>query len=289
MKTIAEKALPLRVLSESAINDVVKTGHPGNIHPWWSRSPIYSSAALLYSTLVDSDDGLIAEIANGDFKNARQALAQNQYPKIVDCFSGFGGLTNAAQQLGLKTVSSDLNSVAVILTKAIAEIPEQFANISPVHPGAQIGTISGSRALAEDVEYYGKLLEKRTAEMLNKHYKSIDGINPVSFIWSRTVKCPNPLCKCETPLASTFVLNKGKNREFWAEPIQQNGELVFHVHKGKCPEDKESNKISQNGAVFKCAFCGETITDEYVKSMGNTASIGNALMAVCLEQEGSKT
>ncbi len=74
MKKLIEKALPLRVLSESAINDIVKAGHPGNMHLWWNRSPIHSSAALLYAALAEEDNGIIAESAEGNIERAKQAL-----------------------------------------------------------------------------------------------------------------------------------------------------------------------------------------------------------------------
>ncbi len=288
MKKLIEKALPLNVLSKSAISDTVKAGHPGNIHTWWDRSPINSSAALLYSSLVEEDNGIIEKVATGNTELAKQILQGKDYPVIVDCFSGFGGLTNAAQKMGLKIFSSDINTLAVVLTKAIAEIPGRFGSVNSVHKGGQLGIKTGTQAIAEDVCFYGEELLKLATTKLGDLYSLIDGNNPLSFIWSRTVECPNPLCKCETPLASSFVLNKTSNNEYWAEPVSLNGKLKFNVHKGICPKDKESNKISNNGAVFRCPFCGETITEEYIKSEGNKGSLGQSLMAVCIEQNGSK-
>ena len=55
MKKLIETALPLRVLSQSAMSDKVRKGHPGNMHLWWNRSPIDSSAALLKAAVTDAD------------------------------------------------------------------------------------------------------------------------------------------------------------------------------------------------------------------------------------------
>ena len=45
---------------------------------------------------------------------------------IYDPFCGGGSIPLAAQQLGLRAVASDLNPVAVLLNKAMIELPHPF-------------------------------------------------------------------------------------------------------------------------------------------------------------------
>lgn len=57
MKKIIETVLPLREINASAIVDRAKKGHPGNMHLWWNRSPIDSSAALLKAAIENYPKG----------------------------------------------------------------------------------------------------------------------------------------------------------------------------------------------------------------------------------------
>ena len=87
---------------------------------------------------------------------------------IYDPFAGGGSIPLEAQRLGLKAVASDLNPVAVLLNKALIEIPPKFRNRPPVNPEAdRIGmTVGkgkkkqrlpwrGASGLANDIRYYG--------------------------------------------------------------------------------------------------------------------------------------
>ena len=53
---------------------------------------------------------------------------------IYDPFCGGGSIPLEAQRLGLRTVGSDLNPVAVLITKALIELPPRFANRPPGEP-----------------------------------------------------------------------------------------------------------------------------------------------------------
>lgn len=82
-------------------------------------------------------------------------------PPIVDPFCGGGSIPLEAQRLGLEAHASDLNPVAVLITKALIEIPPRFANRPPVHPTddtylAGTQTWTGAQGLAEDVRWYGQ-------------------------------------------------------------------------------------------------------------------------------------
>lgn len=123
MKKIIETALPLRVLSQSTISDKARKGHPGNMHLWWNRSPIDSSTALLIAAMMDSNTeefrAKINQLKNIAVGETPLPIKMNHLPAVCDPFSGFGGLTIAAQKAGLDVYASDLNAVATLLTKAV--------------------------------------------------------------------------------------------------------------------------------------------------------------------------
>lgn len=258
------------------------------MHLWWNRSPIAASTALLYAALTDTAEdapahtaqqALLTGLAHGDtacLAQAQEQFANQDMPRVVDNFSGFGGLALAAEQLGLQTEASDLNSVAALLTKAAAEIPARVAHIPPVSRGAAFD----QPALAEDIRYYGNWM-LRQAEIVGANlYPKVNGSKPFAWLWVRTVECPNPACKCKMPLASSFVLSKRPGNAYWAELVQNGDEFAFRIHKGICPEGKATNKVGSAGAKFQCPACGDLATDDYVKKAGQQHRLGMQLMAV---------
>ena len=84
-------------------------------------------------------------------------------------------------------------------------------------------------------------------------------------------------------MAPSFVLSKAKGNEFWAEPVVDGKKVRFQIHRGVCPEDKETNKFSGIGAKFRCPACGEITKDSEVKKAGTEGEIGLQLMAVCAQ------
>ena len=55
-------------------------------------------------------------------------------PPVYDPFAGGGSIPLEAQRLGLEAHASDLNPVAVLINKALIEIPPKFAGMPPVNP-----------------------------------------------------------------------------------------------------------------------------------------------------------
>ena len=58
----------------------------------------------------------------------------NKLPAFHDPFAGGGAIPLEAQRLGLESYASDLNPVAVMINKAMIEIPPKFAGRAPVGP-----------------------------------------------------------------------------------------------------------------------------------------------------------
>lgn len=274
MKKLIETALPLKEIRNANVGEKVgSNGYSGNLHTWWGRTPIASTAVVLKAAMIDCDE-------NQDGALSQSAADRNGKITVFDPFAGFGGIPLAAQRIGQTVISNDLNPVAVMLNKAATEIPARFAGAKPVNGTSKSMIYTGAQGLAEDVQFYADWLLNEGLKRLEGLYPQEQGADVLAWLWARTVKCPNPACGCTIPLSTTFVLNTKKGQEAWVEPIVQNGEVQFKVHNGICPEGKETNKFSSYGAKFRCPACGEVTTDEYVKKMGTSHQIGNQMMAM---------
>lgn len=244
-----------------------------------------------------SDDENVIEAA----KKEIQKNTKGETLTLLDPFSGGGAIPFEAQRLGLKVIAHDLNPIAVMINKSMTEIPVAFSNMAPVNPSERVLFGSNERlwenchGLASDIKYYGEWIRNKAEEKIGKNYPLVKlpsqmggGYSKaIAWLWVRTVKCPNPACGVTIPLASKYVLASKKGREVWAEPIVTKEGMNFIVHYGKCPKEKESDKLGRN-AVFKCPCCGEVTTDAYVKKMGMEHKIGKKLMAVVAENKGGR-
>ena len=216
----------------------------------------------------------------------------NNPPALLDPFAGGGAIPLEAQRLGLEAHAHDLNPVAGMINKAMIEIPPRFAGQPPINPDSRAkldaaGGWQGAQGLAADVQYYGEWMKREAFRRIGHLYPKVKvphelgggEATVIAWIWARTVKCPNPACGCEMPMASTFVLSKKKGKEAWVKPIPEGNKIRFEVQSGKCPKEYESFKIGRS-ALFKCPCCGEVTTDAYVKQHGKAHELGCQLMAV---------
>lgn len=217
-------------------------------------------------------------------------------PPLLDPFAGGGAIPLEAQRLGLEAHAHDLNPVAVMINKAMIEIPPKFAGQPPVNPEAQRNKLteddwSGTRGLAEDVRYYGEWMRAKAFERIGHLYpkvKDADGVEHtvIAWLWTRTVKCPNPACGCEMPLASSFELSKKKGKEAYVQPIIEGKNIRYEVRKGKgAPEPPKMGR----GAKFRCLCCGEMTTPEYIKAEATAERMGADLMGVVAEGVNERT
>ena len=324
-KKLIEVALPLeKINAESAREKSIRHGHPSTLHLWWARRPLATARAVIWSTLVDDpsshpeqfpteeeqgkerqrlfkilEDLVVWENSNNqDVLNAARAeilkSTNNNPPELLDPFAGGGAIPLEAQRLGLKAHAHDLNPVAVMLNKAMIEIPSRFANMPPVNPDDRISTQKDiwvrADGLAADIKYYGKWMKQEAFKKIGSLYpkvrvpESLGGgyATVIAWIWARTAKCPNPTCQCNMPLASSFVLSKKRGNSAWVKPIVEGDRVRFEVKRGKCPKEYESFKMGRN-AIFKCPKCGAITTDDYVKNLGRNHLLGSQLMAVVAE------
>lgn len=323
-KKLIEVALPLEAINTAAAHEKMPGigAHPRGLHLWWARRPFVAARAVIWSSLVDDPSahpelypteeaqnaerqrlfGILEKLVKWENSNDPEVLAaakaeilrstNNNPPALLDPFAGGGAIPLEAQRLGLEAHAHDLNPVAVMINKAMIEIPPRFAGQTPVNSDSRTlldgaAGWQGAQGLAADVQYYGEWMKREAFRRIGHLYPKVKvphalgggEATVIAWIWARTVKCPNPACGCEMPLASTFVLSKKKGKEAWVKPITEGNNVHFEVQYGKCPKEYESFKVGRS-AVFKCPCCGEITTDAYVKQHGKAHEMGSQLMAV---------
>ena len=152
-----------------------------------------------------------------------------ELPAVYDPFSGGGSIPLEAQRLGLPAYGSDLNPVAVMIGKAMIEIPPKFKDKEPIHPGVKDRQFyRNAEGLAEDVKYYGEWMREKAWERIGLLYPQVDlpkehggGKGTViAWIWARTVPSPDPaFSDVQVPIASSFLLSAKAGKEVRVEPI----------------------------------------------------------------------
>jgi adenine-specific DNA methylase/very-short-patch-repair endonuclease len=168
----------------------------------------------------------------GELTPAQVREALEKYaPPVLDPFCGGGSIPLEAQRLGLKAYASDLNPVAVLITKALIEIPPKFAGLPPVHPRKDKELFAsewkGAAGLAEDVRYYGQWMRDEAEKRIGHLYpKGPNGETVIAWLWARTVKCPNPACGATMPLARSFALSTKRGKETWVEPVIEEADSL---------------------------------------------------------------
>ncbi|MBK3798688.1 DUF1156 domain-containing protein [Azospirillum brasilense] len=248
---------------------------------------------------------------NADHPRARELFDRHVLPGFHDPFAGGGALPLEAQRLGLESYATDLNPVAVLINKAMIEIPPKFAGLPPVNPRsreelARGGTWNGKGAqgLAEDVRHYGQWMRDEAEKRIGHLYPKIEitaevaaerpdlarmvgrRLTVIAWLWARTVKSPNPAFRdVDVPLASTFILSTKTGKDAFVEPVIESGGYRFAVKVGK-PRDAEAAKNGTKlgrGANFQCVMSGSPITPDYIKGEGQAGRMGARLMAIVAE------
>lgn len=321
-KKLIEVALPLEAINaESAREKSIRHGHPSTLHLWWARRPLATARAVIWSSLVDDPSShpekfpteeaqrqererlfdILTRLVKWENSNDEEILAEAKAeilkstdgnpPALLDPFAGGGAIPLEAQRLGLEAHAHDLNPVAVMINKAMIEIPPKFAGMRPVNPNAgRQGSANagwkGAAGLAEDVRYYGEWMKQEAYKRIGHLYPKVKvpkeqgggEATVIAWIWARTVKCPNPACGCEMPLVRSFVLSKKKGKEAYIKPNFIDGKFEYEVKNGKI---KEEGTVVRTGA--HCLACGTSVSLEYVREEGQAQRIGAQMMAVVAE------
>lgn len=328
-KKLIEVAIPLEAINrEAAREKSIRHGHPSTLHLWWARRPLAACRAVLFASIVDDPSShpdkfpseaaqemerkrlfrIIEDLVKWKNSNNEKVLklardeimksTNGNPPPVLDPFCGGGSIPLEAQRLGLEAHGSDLNPVAVLITKALIEIPPKFSEKPPVNPDYRKAKkkepVSGAQGLASDVAYYGAWMRQEAEKRIGKYYPKINlpkdagggEASVIAWIWARTVRCPNPACGCEMPLARSFALSTKAGKEAWVEPIIHSGkppriEFTVKTGKGKPPSPPKIGR----GAKFKCIACQQATDDSYIKESGLKGKMNSVLLAIVAESK----
>jgi len=263
----------------------------------WAEHRIKQERERLFSliTRMVNWDNLGDEALFEEVRAEIQKSTGGSPPPILDPFAGGGTIPLEAQRLGLEAHAADLNPVAVLINKALIEIPPQFAGCAPVYPEAATARTDWPKAsgLAEDVRRYGEWMRDEAQKRIGRHYPKAEvsglGETPViAWIWARTVSCPNPACGIEMPLVRSWWLGKRKGKEAYIVPLVTGGRVEYSI--GHDPElsptKSDDGTVGRTGAT--CISCGTAVPLEYIREAGRRGDMGAELMAVVAEGSRSR-
>ncbi|MBA2283086.1 MAG: DUF1156 domain-containing protein [Acidimicrobiia bacterium] len=319
-RKLIEVALPLDIINaQSAREKSIRHGHPSTLHLWWARRPLAACRAVLFAQLVDdpssdpdhfpteeaqdaerqrlfrilerlvpwealTDEAVLAE-ANAEIRRS----CGDELPTVLDPFAGGGSIPLEAQRLGLSAVANDLNPVAVLINKALIEIPPVFGGRPPIHPDAERRTRwAGAEGLAEDVRRYGQWMSDEAETRIGANYPSATtpggASTVIAWIWARTATCSNPACRGTMPLLNSYALSRKKGREAWLDPVvdRETKTVTFRIGTGAgCPP---GGTVSRTGAT--CLICGTNVPLAHVRAEGKAGRMGAQL--VCTVADGPR-
>lgn len=234
----------------------------------------------------NSNDEMVLQAAKKEILKS----TGGEFPEFLDPFAGGGAIPLEAQRLGLKTHAHDLNPVPVMINKSMIEIPAYFSGLPPVNPSNH-GLLNcegwkNSSGLASDVEYYSSWMRNEAKRRIGHLYPKVKlprqygggEATVIAWIWTRTIKCPNPVCGCEMPLAHSFILSKKKNKYVWAKPVLQNGDVSFEINYDGAPNVEGT--VTRKGAV--CPFCNAPVGFPHIREVGKSSGLGQKLCAMLM-------
>jgi putative DNA methylase len=327
-KKLIEVSLPLEAINiASAREKSIRHGHPSTLHLWWARRPLATCRAILFSQLVDDPSshpdefptheaqeterkrlfGIIEDLVQWEnstnievLERARAEIRKNcqgELPSVYDPFSGGASIPLEAQRLGLPAYGSDLNPVAVMIGKAMIEVPATFQGMPPTHPGIKDRQFyRNADGLSEDVRYYGELMREKAWERIGHLYPQVD-VPPdqgggkatvIAWIWARTVPSPDPaFSDVGVPIASSFLLSAKPGKEAWLEPVvdKKNKQVEFLVRGGSSAGaiEKAKNGTKVGRANFQCLLSDAAIDAAYVRRCAKQGKMGSQLIAIVAE------
>lgn len=314
IKKLIEVDLPLNdINAQSSREKSIRHGHPSTLHLWWARRPLATARCVLFAQLVDDPSShpelfpteetqskernrlfdIIRRLAVWENSNDQELLteAASEIRKyvpdfdscmILDPFSGGGTIPLEGQRLGLTPIGHDLNPVALIIEKAMLDIPCRFQGRLAVNPKTKSGTANTAlraTGLSDDIEFYGLKLRELAEKKIGSNYPKVKDnfgnatLNPFAYIWFRTIKCPNPACGREVPLTKSLDLSTVSSNLVHVELHEDGHSFRTEIKRGKSNEPGTVGK----GKVT-CPFCHEAFPYEYVSEHHD--EIGEKMAAV---------
>ena len=254
---------------------------------------------------------------NVDHPRAKELFNRQKLPGFHDPFAGGGTLPLEAQRLGLESYASDLNPVAVLINKAMIEIPPRFAARPPVNPAWRekskeekaANSWKGAQGLADDVRYYARWMRNKAEERIGHLYPQVEvskemvkersdlaplvgqKLTVIAWIWARTVKSPNPaFASIDVPLAASFMLCTKQGKEAYVEPVIEGDSYTFKVKVGTPKDVEGARRGTRAGKAqdFMCLISGVPIQRTYIRQEGKAGRLGLRLMAVVVDGPGGR-
>ena len=317
-KKLIEVALPLQSINRAAAAEkLIHVGTTSNLHAWWARRPLAACRAVVFASLVD-DPGeylpaeaaeikrqelfaLIERLVAWESKDddavlaaAKREIAQSargELPTVVDPFCGSGTIPIESLRLGLNAIGSDLNPIAVAISKALVEVPHVVSGHDAISPKASKNLLDGPgfERFRADLTYYSNRIMERAHEGVSRLYTDTYAgpSAPIAWLWCRTAECPNPGCETTIPLVSSLWLSKtDKSRAFLriAKRDARTHRIAFDVIVGDAGEP-ESPPLNDTGAV--CPRCGTPVPFAALRDQGREGKLGFQLNAY-VTKAGSK-
>lgn len=300
--------------------------HPKGLHYYPARLPLPAARSILFASVIDDPSenlkefptqekqdaernrlfALIKEISTpkiqtktSAFKQAKEEIKKhcnNSLPNVHDPFSGGGSIPLEGMRLGFNSIATDLNPVSILLNKINIELLPKYANQIPINPKTSIESSHSNwnkaEGVVEDIRYYGNIIKDRISEKLTELFPFVQlsghKYKPITYLWARTVKCPNPACDCQMPLIKSFQLRSKKNPKIYFQPIviNENGHIIIkyeitNTNPGKGTFNGRSNKAT-------CISCGNSVKLDYIKNEGQNGRIGYVLTVISLDAGSGK-
>jgi putative DNA methylase len=305
-KRLIEDALPIAAINAVAQREKIghAATHPRKLHLWWARRPLAAARAAVYAALVPADGNQrnpteLAEFfeslcrwggPESTIRRAREEVLQancGEPPKVTDLFSGGGAIPLEAARLGCDVTAIELNPVAHLIERVMLEYPQSY-------PG-----------LAADVRRWGAAWLDQAWQQLSDLYPQVvpgtgqqtlggaedGGRRPLAYLWTRTVRCPNPaLQEHKVDLVRQTWLARKSSRAIALRPVADRAALTVRYEvveaSGAGALGFDPAAGSKRGQVT-CRICGATVTTAYVKAEGRAGRMGIApLAAVVLKPSG---
>jgi len=321
-KKLIEVALPLPEINDASAYDKMPGigPHPKGIHHWWARLPLPTARAVLFASVVDDPEAHPEKWPTEEEQNKErerlfdilrrmmgkklheqpevyaEAKAEmlkhcdGKLPAVFDPFAGGGSIPLEANRLGFEAHAGDLNPVAVLLNKCNLELAPRWANRPPVNPEDRQRIASpdewrGTKGLAADVRYYGRIIRERALKKIGHLYPKVSlpresgggELDVIAWLWARTIQCSNPACRARAPLIRSFHLARKGQNLVYAKPIIDN---IKKIVRFEINTDGEPEKETTSGKGARCLFCGTVYRKAEIRELASAQGVKEIPFAI---------